>query len=187
VVSSMVTLTTYTVSASFERDGQCLACNQAEVLGEAFGVTYIDRDEAQEAVDELTESLSDTDLDPSTTFGLDEQTYTIESIDIVEEYLSDDEEPSDLEAYIGLRVVVGGRGHASKTYDVGVSIGVRESDQGSALASGLGINYYGASGPRVWWTDPSDRQELPTWMCDWMLSEIGSESRTIWDAVVAER
>jgi hypothetical protein len=61
----------YHISAYFERDGQILDCSQGEVLGDAYGQVYPTLEEAQEAARELQDSLSETDLDPSTVYTIE--------------------------------------------------------------------------------------------------------------------
>lgn len=63
---------TYQVTASVQRDGQLIACDQAEVLGDAYGVTYYSQASAQEAADAATDYLPETDLDPATQYDVRE-------------------------------------------------------------------------------------------------------------------
>lgn len=175
--------TTYTVTASFERDGQCLACNQAEVIGDAYGVTYTDRDEVQAAVDELTESLSDTDLDPSTTYGIDETTHTIEIGGLIGECPLADEilvDPESLSAYIHVHAKFDGR-----SITVSCMLGLRESDWGSARASGCGVTF--GNGPHVWWEDRSDWSDVPKWAADELLDALRGSAKRLWSSVALER
>lgn len=61
----------WTISASFERDGQIIGCNQAEVLGEAYGKEYASREEAEAVAAEMQSEVGEYDLDPSTTYSVD--------------------------------------------------------------------------------------------------------------------
>lgn len=66
----------YVISASMSRDGQDLALDQAEVLGEAYGHRYTDLDEAIEMADALQSEVADYDLDPSTVYHV----YTVNGV-----------------------------------------------------------------------------------------------------------
>lgn len=79
----MTTTTLYRITASYTRDGQALDATQAEVLGDAHGRLYADLDEATAVAAEMTEEVSEYDLDPSTT-------YDVQAVDV---------EISDVEAY----------------------------------------------------------------------------------------
>jgi hypothetical protein len=68
----MARTTKYIVTASFERDGQILACTQWETLGDDFGREYASREAAQRVALRLQRELRDTDLDPSTRYEVAE-------------------------------------------------------------------------------------------------------------------
>jgi hypothetical protein len=50
---------TYTVAASFERDGQVVDCSQHEILGAASGAEYRSEKRAIEAAEEAQEAIDD--------------------------------------------------------------------------------------------------------------------------------
>jgi len=73
--------TLYSITASFDRDGQTQDCSQAEVLGEAYGVTYLTREAADSALEDLrVYGIDDGDLDPTTRYSLVERTLTISDV-----------------------------------------------------------------------------------------------------------
>lgn len=60
---------TYRVTASIQRDGHTVVCDDYCVLGDAYGVTYTTRAAAEQAAQDLRDSLDEfPDLDPSTEF-----------------------------------------------------------------------------------------------------------------------
>lgn len=85
------TITTYTIHATTPEG---IAANQWEVLGEAYGVVYTDRDDAEEMLASLRDDASDEDdLCHGIEYGIEETEHTLTlDLDSVEEY--DDDEPS---------------------------------------------------------------------------------------------
>lgn len=77
----MATIKLYRISASYTRDGQVLDCSQAEILGDAYGVTYATREEAESIAEDMQEEVEDYNLDPSTTYSVDEVTVSISAVD----------------------------------------------------------------------------------------------------------
>lgn len=178
-------LTTYTVTASSERDGQVIDCSQAEVLGEAYGKIYTDRDEAQAAVNAIAEAVAadDCELDPTTAGSINEQTYEVVSIDYRDDYTAGDHgdvEVPEYQRYIGVRIKVGGTGHQLHTWDVAVQIGLHESEWGSAKASGAGVTL--GNCPHAFWSDLTDHQEVPAFAKDWILERLNDAAKCLWRA-----
>jgi hypothetical protein len=74
------TIALYIITASFDRDGQVQDCSQAEVLGEAFGVTYVTSEAAESALAECAESVEAYDLDPTTRYSIEQTSVTISDV-----------------------------------------------------------------------------------------------------------
>lgn len=66
------TMTTYRITATFERDGQILNANQAEVLGDAYGRTYASREDAEAEAERMQGEVEDYGLDATTTYHVEE-------------------------------------------------------------------------------------------------------------------
>lgn len=62
----------YRIVASYERDGQVLDCTSAEVIGDAYGKRYAESEDADREAERLTEEVGEYDLDPSTTYSVEE-------------------------------------------------------------------------------------------------------------------
>jgi hypothetical protein len=176
--------TVYRITATIERDGQALVGDQPEVLGESYGVLYETEEEAQGLADDYQHD-ADTDED----LGLRGVRYSVEAVEIdvgsvTEEWCGEDDdgEPllSELDAYIAVDVTIAGR-----SYPVGVSIGIHESEQGSARASGC-MEIYGG-GPDAWWIDSSDWASLPDGTRDAVLSALISDAPRLWRETMAMR
>lgn len=56
------------VVATFKCDGQEVSCNTPEVLGDAYGTTYPTQVQAEEAAQELQDSIAEFELDDSTEY-----------------------------------------------------------------------------------------------------------------------
>lgn len=65
-------MTTYRITATFERDGQIQSANQAEVLGDAYGRTYDSREEAERVAADMQDEVEDYGLDATTTYSVEE-------------------------------------------------------------------------------------------------------------------
>lgn len=86
----------------------------------------------------------------------------------------------ELHAYLSVEVLLGEERH-----QVGVCVGIRESEQGSARASGCGISYGG--GPVAWWVDSSDHHAIPEGLKDAVLEALNEHARRIWDEAERRR
>lgn len=65
-------MTTYRITATFERDGQILSANQAEVLGDAYLRTYASREEAEQVAADMQDEVEGYGLDATTTYSVEE-------------------------------------------------------------------------------------------------------------------
>jgi hypothetical protein len=103
---------------------------------------------------------------------------------VIEEYVteSDDGELQchDLDAYVAVEVVVDGQ-----RAQVGCGIGVRESEQGSARASGCMATYGG--GPTAWWVDSSDYAAIPAARRSAVLDALCAAAPRLWRETMAAR
>lgn len=195
---------TYTIHAT------CLgeSVDSPETLGESYGVIYTDSDEVESALDDLESDFADgsfidedgccsecgSPADNSsghgscdalchggTEYGIEEQRHTLElDLDSIAE--SDDDE-YDREYWAGITIGVRHSGHGHHgTWDVGTMVGVRESDQGTAEASGTTRGLITA-----WQTDPSDLQEVPEHLQHAVLDLLTEHAEAIWQRVVDAR
>lgn len=159
------TITVYRISASFERDGQVQDCSQAEVLGDAYGKTYFDRADAEEAQEECEEFLSETDLDPSTEYFVEEVALPLK-IEISD--VNPDGPPSTYEIYLCLDVTIDG-----KEYSAGCMVGAPESMHGTIIAAQTGMLKAYCS---AWWVDASDWADLPQGTASGVMEALGKHS-----------
>jgi len=74
------TIKLYTVGASHVVAGQTVDCSSAEVLGESAGVTYLTRSDVDAAIEELSSSVEDAGLDPSTSYSVTESSITVADV-----------------------------------------------------------------------------------------------------------
>lgn len=86
----------------------------------------------------------------------------------------------ELDAYLSVEVLLNEERH-----QVGVCVGIRESDRGSAGASGCGISYGG--GPVAWWVDSSDHDAIPAGLTAAVLDALNEEARRLWDEAERRR
>ena len=76
------TIRVYYVTASYEADGRTVDCSRAEVLGYALGRYYATREEAQDVAIDLQGEVEDTDLDPTTTYEVCEDTIQVRDVQV---------------------------------------------------------------------------------------------------------
>lgn len=154
-----ITVTTYAVGAYLDRDGQRLSMDQAEVLGEAHGVIYTDRDDAESAQSDCEGELSDTDLDPATQYVVESTEHTISiALDSVRRDDPEEVENYDpataLSHYIDVAIRIDGT-----RCRVSCVVGAPESDHGTVRASGSDVRPFCSA----WWSDSSDHDRVPAW------------------------
>jgi hypothetical protein len=124
-----------------------------------------------------TEEWNDVDLEWSI-WSWSEPEIAVGSV--AEEHVPDDGEVSDLLAYVGVDVTVRG-----VSYRVGCCVGIRESEHGTARASGCGV--YLGNGPDAWWEDQADHQSLPRSVVEPVRAELDRVARRLWSEVEAIR
>jgi hypothetical protein len=183
-MTTSTTISTYRITASFTRDGQTQASDTAETLGEAYQRTYADRDDAESACEDLQASVAEYGLRPSTAYSVVEDSHEIEIGDVVEEYTTEDDDGDtvypELDAYVQVRVKIDG---ARET--VACGLGIRESEQGSARASGCGVRL--GNGPDAWWVDSSDHQGVPEALREAVLEALDGDALSLWQQTMAKR
>lgn len=175
----------YRITASFSRDGRIdEATDTVETLGEAYQRTYTERDDAESACEDLQASVEEYGLHASTTYRVVEEQHEILIDGVVEEYTAEDDDGHavyrDLDAYVQVRVKIDG---VAET--VACGIGIRESEQGSARASGCGVRL--GNGPDAWWVDESDHQDVPIGLRDAMLEALDAVAMTLWKQTMDKR
>jgi hypothetical protein len=80
------TMTIYRITASWEHCGHLLDCTDAATLGDAYGEMYATIEDAEEMVEQLTDSVAEYDLDPSTSYTAEPVTVDIADVDADADY-----------------------------------------------------------------------------------------------------
>lgn len=84
--------------------------------------------------------------------------------------------PTPLDRYVGVDVLIDER-----RYTVGCCIGIPESMQGSARASGAGPTF--GNGPHVWWSQDADTNGIPNGVENAVLEALRREAGRLWAEV----
>lgn len=79
-------MTIYRITASWDHCGQLLDCTDAATLGDAYGQMYATIEAAEEMAQQLTESVDEYDLDPSTSYSIEPVTVEIEGVAVEADY-----------------------------------------------------------------------------------------------------
>lgn len=75
------TVTTYRITATYERDGHTIDCTSAEVLGDRLSERWMSRDEAERVAEDMQDDIADYDLDPTTEYHVDEVEMVIADVE----------------------------------------------------------------------------------------------------------
>jgi hypothetical protein len=163
----------YKISANMDYDGQSLAINQAEILGEAYGKIFFNEYDANELLEELQDSADELETSGPITYSLRQEEVPIQ---IELSAIASEQNSNALMFYIDVKVII------DKTYTVSCAIGAPESDHGSIIAAGCDVRPYCTA----WYTDSSDWCQTPHELSLIIINAIDSKSYSLYREVQKE-